>query len=81
MSAQYQSVVAGMAGSASIRRNLISQEDSSVFIAYIDPGAGSMLIQALLAGVLAVPFFLRTHIRSVLTRVRNRGERGDATEE
>jgi hypothetical protein len=52
-----------------------------VFIAYIDPGAGSMLIQAVIAGVLAVPFFFRTHIRSVLTRVRNRGGHGAAEEE
>ena len=28
-----------------------------MLFAYIDPGAGSMLIQAVLAGLLAVPFF------------------------
>ena len=41
-----------------------------MFIAYIDPGAGSLLIQALIAGALAVPFFLRTHVRSLISRVR-----------
>ena len=39
-------------------------------LAYIDPGAGSMLVQALLAGVLAVPFLLRNQVRAVLSRFR-----------
>ena len=38
--------------------------------AYIDPGAGSMLIQAILAGVLAVPFLLRTRLLDVARRIR-----------
>jgi hypothetical protein len=29
------------------------------FLAYIDPGSGSMLLQVLLAGALAIPFFFR----------------------
>lgn len=41
--------------------------------AYIDPGSGSMLIQVLLAGLLAVPFFFRNAIAGVVRRVR--GER------
>jgi len=41
-------------------------------IAYIDPGAGSMLIQAVIAGVLAVPFFFRTQRRTLLQRLRRR---------
>ena len=28
-------------------------------LAYIDPGSGSMLLQVILAGILAVPFFFR----------------------
>ena len=40
--------------------------------AYIDPGAGSMLIQAVLAGVLTVPFFFRTQLSRALDRVRGR---------
>lgn len=39
---------------------------------YIDPGAGSLLVQALLAGLLAVPFFLRTQIARIVDRVRHR---------
>lgn len=31
-------------------------------LAYIDPGSGSMLLQVILAGVLAVPFFFRRAI-------------------
>lgn len=41
--------------------------------AYIDPGSGGMLIQILLAGLLAVPFFFRNAIAGVVRRVR--GER------
>jgi len=37
---------------------------------YIDPGAGSMVIQAMLAAVLAVPFFFRTQIGRVVDRIR-----------
>ncbi|MGH2380714.1 MAG: hypothetical protein ACRDG7_05780 [Candidatus Limnocylindria bacterium] len=56
------------------------------FLAYIDPGSGSMLLQVLLAGVLAVPFFFRRVIGDAWQRVRgsrdeaNRSEGGeDAT--
>ena len=34
-----------------------------VFLAYIDPGAGSMVIQAVLAAALAIPFLFRTNVR------------------
>ena len=37
---------------------------------YIDPGAGSMVIQAALAAALAVPFFFRTQISRVVQRLR-----------
>ena len=47
-------------------------EARPVIVAYIDPGAGSMLIQALIASALAIPFFLRTQIRAVIDRVRRR---------
>ena len=39
-------------------------------LAYIDPGAGSMIIQAALAGLLAIPFFFRTHIGTLVRRFR-----------
>ncbi len=40
------------------------------FVAYIDPGSGSMLLQVILAGVLAVPFFFRRVITDAWHRVR-----------
>jgi hypothetical protein len=42
-------------------------------LAYIDPGSGSMLLQVLLAGILAVPFFFRRVISDGWHRIR--GER------
>ncbi len=39
-------------------------------LAYIDPGSGSMLLQVLLAGVLAVPFFFRRAIGGGWRRLR-----------
>ena len=42
-------------------------------LAYIDPGSGSMLLQVLLAGVLAIPFFFRRVIGDTWHRIR--GER------
>jgi hypothetical protein len=41
-------------------------------IAYIDPGAGSLLIQALIAAALSVPFLFRRSLRAVIERVRHR---------
>ena len=41
-----------------------------MILLYIDPGAGSMVIQALLAGLLAAPFFLRTHLTAAIHRIR-----------
>ena len=39
-------------------------------LAYIDPGSGSMLLQVILAGVLAVPFFFRRVIADAWHRIR-----------
>jgi hypothetical protein len=60
-----------------------------LILGYIDPGSGSMLLQVILAGVLAVPFFFRRVITDAWHRVRgtNRTEtaaervRADAGEE
>ena len=41
-------------------------------LAYIDPGAGSLFVQAVIATVLVVPFFLRSQIRKGIDRVRGR---------
>ncbi len=46
------------------------------FVAYIDPGSGSMLLQVILASVLAVPFFFRRFISESWHRIR--GTRDDA---
>jgi hypothetical protein len=43
-----------------------------MILGYIDPGAGSMVIQMLIAAALAVPFFLRTQIARGLDRIRGR---------
>lgn len=49
-----------------------------MIFAYLDPGAGSMVIQVVIAGALAVPFFLRTQIGRFLGRLRHRPA-GDGT--
>ncbi|MEO5986251.1 MAG: hypothetical protein ABIW50_01775 [Candidatus Limnocylindria bacterium] len=47
------------------------------FLAYIDPGSGSMLLQVVLAGALAIPFFFRRVISDGWHRIR--GNRDEAT--
>ncbi len=42
--------------------------------AYIDPGSGSLIIQAVIATIVAVPFFFRQQIGRVIRAIR----RGDA---
>ena len=39
-------------------------------LAYIDPGSGSLLIQALIAGLVAAPIFYRRQIMRVTQRFR-----------
>jgi hypothetical protein len=51
-----------------------------VIFAYIDPGAGSMVIQAVLAAALAIPFFFRTRISRATQWLRDRrGNQDDTT--
>ena len=45
--------------------------------AYIDPASGSMLLQLVIAGVVAVPFFFRRAITESWRRIR--GERVKAS--
>ena len=45
---------------------------------YIDPGTGSLLIQALIAGLLAIPFFFRRTIGSWFARMRGTDDTPDA---
>lgn len=41
-----------------------------MILLYIDPGAGTMVIQAALAALIAVPFFFRTQVNRALQRLR-----------
>lgn len=45
--------------------------------AYLDPGMGSLAIQALIAGILAIPFLLRTRLAAVMDRIRSRRSGSD----
>jgi len=40
--------------------------------AYIDPGAGSLIIQAIIAAMVSIPFFFRNAIRSAFERFRRK---------
>ena len=46
-----------------------------MILLYIDPGAGSLVIQALIAAAVSVPFFFRNAIRNGMRRLR--GERAE----
>ena len=39
-------------------------------LAYIDPGSGSLLLQAILAAILSVPFLFRRTIGGAVQRLR-----------
>ena len=41
-------------------------------LAYIDPGSGTLLLQVIVAGALAVPFFFRRVIGDAWHRIRGR---------
>jgi hypothetical protein len=57
---------------------LTSSSSRFLMLIYIDPGAGSMVIQAILATALAIPFFFRTQISRVVQRFRDpRGSRDE----
>jgi hypothetical protein len=44
------------------------------FLAYIDPGSGSLIIQAVIAGIVAIPFFFRQQIGRFVRAVRHTDE-------
>ena len=51
-------------------------------LAYIDPGSGSLIIQAVIAGAIAAPIMLRNQIRRVGTTIRRMiGDRTERTKE
>jgi hypothetical protein len=37
---------------------------------YVDPGSGSLIIQAVIAAMVAIPFFLRRQLARVVALVR-----------
>jgi hypothetical protein len=43
---------------------------TDVLLAYIDPGSGSLIIQVVIATLVAIPIFFRTQIARVLHAVR-----------
>ena len=45
-----------------------------LILAYIDPGSGSLIIQALIAGIVALPLIFRNQIRRVVRTLRGREE-------
>jgi hypothetical protein len=46
--------------------------------AYIDPGAGSLVIQAIIAALVSLPFFFRNAIRNTIGRFRHKPTDGSA---
>jgi hypothetical protein len=53
-----------------------------LFLAYIDPGSGSLIIQAIIAGLVAIPILFRNQVARAVQRVKrvvNRGERPDSS--
>ncbi len=43
-------------------------------VAYIDPGSGSLIIQAVIASIVAIPFFFREQIGRLLRAIRRRDD-------
>ncbi len=48
-------------------------------LAYIDPGSGSLILQVVIAGIVAIPFFLRSQIRRAVGKVKSAVGRGPAS--
>ena len=51
----------------------------SHLLAYIDAGSGSLIVQALIATVVAVPFFFRQQLGRLVRAVRRDDEEATAT--
>lgn len=47
--------------------------------AYIDPGSGSLVVQALIAGLVAVPIFFRHQITRFVRAIRRTDEASSST--
>jgi hypothetical protein len=46
----------------------------SEVLAYIDPGSGSLIIQVVIATLVAIPIFFRSQIGRIVNRFRGRTE-------
>ena len=49
-------------------------------LAYIDPGSGSLIIQAIIATIVAIPFFFRHQISRVMSRFRGAPDVAETTD-
>jgi hypothetical protein len=47
-------------------------------VAYIDPGSGSLIIQAVIATIVAIPFFFREQLGRAMRMLRRSGSTEDA---
>jgi hypothetical protein len=59
--------------------NRRSAPQMSHLLAYIDAGSGSLIVQALIATVVAIPFFFRQQIGRVVRAVRRDDREATAT--
>ena len=50
-----------------------------LILAYIDPGSGSLIIQALIAGLVAIPIFFRHQISRAVRAIRGGEARAPET--
>lgn len=50
-----------------------------LIFAYIDPGSGSLVIQALIAGLVAIPIFFRHQISRAVRTLRGKGEKNSGS--
>jgi hypothetical protein len=48
----------------------------AAYLAYIDPGSGSLIIQVVIATMVAIPIFFRTQIARLMNAAR--GRKGEA---
>ncbi len=51
-----------------------------LIFAYIDPGSGSLIIQALIAGMVAIPIFFRHQISRAVRAIRGGDTKATAAE-
>lgn len=50
-------------------------------LAYIDPGSGSLIIQAVIATLIAVPLFFRHQLTRIMDTIRGRKESVDPADD